>query len=75
MWGQTISPGSLPFKSHMYICCIIYLFSVLFLLFYIVHRKKKSFLFLPKEGPLLQCRIHGTTESVMLAYTHKYAKV
>ena len=46
MWGQTISPGSQPFKSHMYICCYIY--SVLFLLFYIVHRKKKSFLFLSK---------------------------
>ena len=41
MWGQTISPGSPQFKSHMYICCM-------FLLFYIVHHKKKSFLFLPK---------------------------
>ena len=52
MWGQTIFPGSPPFKSHVYICCIIYLFchihSVLFLLFYIVYRKKKSFLFLQK---------------------------
>ena len=28
MWGQTISPGSPPFKSHMYICCIIYLFCI-----------------------------------------------
>ena len=44
MWGQTIFPGSPPFKSHVYICCIIYLF----LLFYIVYRKKKSFPFLPK---------------------------
>ena len=45
MWGQTISPGSPPFKSHMYICCIIYLFCIVpsFL-----HRKKKSILFLPK---------------------------
>ena len=25
MWGQTIFPGSQPFNSHMYICCI-YLF-------------------------------------------------
>ena len=48
MWGQTISPGSPPFKSHMYICCTIYIYSVLFLLSYIVHRKKKLFLFLPK---------------------------
>ena len=24
---------------------------------------------------LLRCRIDGTTESVMVAYTHKYAKV
>ena len=48
MWGQTISPGSPPFKSHMYICCIIYFYSVLFLLFNIVHHKKKSFLFLSK---------------------------
>ena len=24
---------------------------------------------------LLRCRIYGTTESVMVAYTHKYAKV
>ena len=27
MWGQTISLGSQPFKSHMYICCI-YLFCI-----------------------------------------------
>ena len=47
MWGQTIFPGSPPFKSHVYKCCIIYLFCIV-LLFYIVHRKKKSFLFLPK---------------------------
>ena len=45
--GQTISPGSPPFKSHMYICCIIYLFCIV-PFFYIVHRKKKSFRFLPK---------------------------
>ena len=24
---------------------------------------------------VLRCRIDGTTESVMVAYTHKYAKV
>ena len=48
MWGQTIFPGSPPFTSHVYICCIIYIYSVLFLLFCIVYRKKKSFLFLPK---------------------------
>ena len=24
---------------------------------------------------LLRCRIYGTTESVMVAYSHKYAKV
>ena len=24
---------------------------------------------------VLRCRIYGTTESVMVAYTHKYAKV
>ena len=45
MWGQTIFPGSPPFKSHVYICSI---YSVLFLRFCIVYRKKKSFLFLPK---------------------------
>ena len=47
MWGHTISPGSLPFKSHMYICCIIYLFCIVPSF---PHRasKKKSFLFLPK---------------------------
>ena len=28
MWGQTIFPGSPPFKSHVYICCIIYLFCI-----------------------------------------------
>ena len=28
MWGQTISPGSPPFESHVYICCIIYLFCI-----------------------------------------------
>ena len=45
MWGQTIFPGSPPLKSHVYICCIIYLFCIIpsFL-----HRKKKSSLFLPK---------------------------
>ena len=44
MWGQTISPGSPPFKSHMYICCI-YLFCIVLSF---LHRRKKSFLFLPK---------------------------
>ena len=29
MWGQTIFPGSPPFKSHVYICCIIYLFCII----------------------------------------------
>ena len=29
MWGQTIFLGSPPFKSHVYICCIIYLFCVI----------------------------------------------
>ena len=54
---------------------MLYIFySVLFLLFYIVHRMKKSILFLQKEGPLKGCRILGTSESVMVAYTHKYAK-
>ena len=48
MWGQTISPGSPPFKSHIYIYVVLYIYSVLFLLFYIVHHKRKSFLFLPK---------------------------
>ena len=47
MWGQTIFPGSPPFKSTcMYV--VLYIYSVLFLRFCIVYRKKKSFLFLPK---------------------------
>ena len=29
MWGQTIFPGSPPFKSYVYICCIIYLFCII----------------------------------------------
>ena len=29
----------------------------------------------PVRCPVLRCRIDGTTESVMVAYTHKYAKV
>ena len=29
MWGQTIFPGSPPLKSHVYICCIIYLFCII----------------------------------------------
>ena len=48
MWGQTIFPGSEPFNLHMCICCIFLFYSVLFLLFYIVHRKKKAILFSPK---------------------------
>ena len=41
---------SLQVVSHLSRTCIyvVYIYSVLFLLFYIVHRKKKSFLFLPK---------------------------
>ena len=34
--------------SHTCIYVVLYIHSVLFLLFYIVYRKKKSFLFLPK---------------------------
>ena len=44
MWGQTIFQVVSHFKSHMFF--VAYIFSVLFLLFYIVHHKKKSFLFL-----------------------------
>ena len=29
----------------------------------------------PNQQKLLRCRIDGTTESVMVAYTNKYAKV
>ena len=47
MWGQTIFPGS-PLLSRMCIYVVLYIYSVLFLLFYIVHHKKKSFIFLPK---------------------------
>ena len=47
MWGQTISPGSPPFKSHMYIFCIIYLFCIV-PSFLHRHRKKKYFIFLSK---------------------------
>ena len=71
--------GRLSFQvvSHLSPRCLyaVYIYSVLFLLFYIVHRKKKSFLFLQKEGPLLRGGMTGTSESVMVAYTHKYAKV
>ena len=31
--------------------------------------------FTSRDMGLLRCRIDGTTESVMVAYTHKYAKV
>ena len=48
MWGQAISPGSLRHLSCICIYVVLYIYSVLFLLFYIVHREKKSFLFLPK---------------------------
>ena len=47
MWGQI----TLQVVRHLIRTCIyvvLYIYSVLFLLFYIVHRKKKSFLFLPK---------------------------
>ena len=77
MWGQTIFPGSPPFKWHVYICCIIYFIFILYYSFFstpCIVRKSHSF-FSQKEGPLLRCRIDGTTESVMVAYTHKYAKV
>ena len=37
--------------------------------------KKNQLLTLPVNVWLLRCRIDGTTESVMVAYTHKYAKV
>ena len=47
MWGQTIFPGS-RHLSRTCIYVVLYIYSVLFLLFYIVYRKKKSFLFLPK---------------------------
>ena len=74
MWGQTIFPGSPPFKSHVYICFIIYLFCIIPSFLHRVSYESRSF-FSQKEGPLLRCRIDGTTESVMVAYTHKYAKV
>ena len=71
MWGQTIFPGSPPFKSHVYICSIIYLFSVSASC---IVRKSHSF-FSQKEGPLLRYRMAGITESAMVAYTHKYTVV
>ena len=74
MWGQTIFPGSPPFKSHVYICCYIFILYDSFFSTSCIVRKSRSF-FSQKEGPLLQCRIDGTTESVMVEYTHKYAKV
>ena len=37
-----------PFCIHGTIYVVLYIYSVLFLLFCIVYRKKKSFLFLPK---------------------------
>ena len=39
---------------------------------YITPKQKRT---IRKTASLLQCRICGTTESVMVAYTHKYAKV
>ena len=47
MWGQTIFPGS-PHLSQTCIYVVLYIYSVLLLLFYIVYHKKKSFLFLQK---------------------------
>ena len=66
MWGRNISLESQPFNLHV---CIYNLFCIV-PFFYIEHRKKKSSIFLQKEGPLLQCRIKQTSESVMVAYTH-----
>ena len=45
--------GRLSFQVVCHLSCtciyvVLYIYSVLFLLFYIMHRKKKSFLFLPK---------------------------
>ena len=36
---------------------------------------RKSRTFLKKEGPLLQCRKERAAETVVVAYTHRYAKV
>ena len=64
--------GRLSFQvvRHLSPTCIyvvLYIYSVLFLLFYIVYRKKKSFLFLPKGRAFVTSRLDGTTESVMVA--------
>ena len=43
MWGQVVCHLS---RTCIYV--VLYIYSVVFFLFYIVHRKKNSFLFLPK---------------------------
>ena len=74
MWGQTIFPGSPPFKSYVYICCMIFILYYSFFSASCIVRKSHSF-FSQKEGPLLRYRKAGITESAMVAYTHKYAEV
>ena len=66
--GRNISLESQPFNLHVYIC--LYNLFCIVPVFYTEQRKKKSSIFLQKEGPLLQCRIKQTSESVMVAYTH-----
>ena len=78
--GQDNVGGRLSFQvvRHLSRTCIyvvLYIYSVLFLLFYIVYRKKKSFLFLPKGRAFVTMQNAGITESVMVAYTYKYAEV
>ena len=51
MWGQTIFPGNPPFKSHVYICCIIFILYYSFFSTSCIVRKSHSF-FSQKEGPL-----------------------
>ena len=75
MWGQTIFPGSPPFLSRTCIYVVLYIYSVLFLLFYIVYRKKKPFLFLPKGRAFVTMQNGWNNRSAMVAYTHKYSEV
>ena len=75
MWGRL----SFQVVSHLSCTCIyvvLYIYSVLFLLFYIVYRKKKSFLFLPKGKAFVTMRNRWNNRiSDGCLNTHKYTKV
>ena len=62
------------FVNEPTIYVVLYIYSVLFLLFYIVNRKKKSFLFLPKGRALVttyNVRNNRISDGCVYAQTRK----